>query len=340
MKSTGGAPCSMRCSSAAVSSVFVDHVGEAVQPLLAQAGERDRAVRRGLAGEPGDLGEERVPRGVVVEQTVPDRAPRVAAAAATWERLRVPNHLDDTMMDLVRRSRRPRQRLLAGERGCYRQQPQTGRRAARPRPRAGRRSLRRASDSRRRCRAPDDRPRPVPPQHRRDRVDRNHSRSALVAREPGNTTRSASRTSPGLVVKNTLLVGSTASASRSVKLLIRGNRTTAIVSRSTRRGTPYRDVQRVLGVQPQLGQPRQYAVRRAAGDRGEHVDARLQQRDVAAELVHQEPTDQAPDRRRRATRPCRTSTRTLPRDRCRRPRRPAPWCAARGPGSRSPTAAG
>src|ERR1035441_6719002 len=52
-------------------------------------------------------------------------------------------------------------------------------------------------------------------------------RSATVARDPGSTTRSASARSAGVTANRTETPGSAASASTSVKLLIRGNFTTA-----------------------------------------------------------------------------------------------------------------
>ena len=56
---------------------------------------------------------------------------------------------------------------------------------------------------------------------------RSQARSETVARDPGSTTRSASARSAGLVAKRTSTPGSAASASMSVKLLIRGSLTTA-----------------------------------------------------------------------------------------------------------------
>ena len=63
---------------------------------------------------------------------------------------------------------------------------------------------------------------------------RSQARSETVARDPGSTTRSASARSAGLVAKRTSTPGSAASASTSVKLLIRGSRTTATRRKSCR----------------------------------------------------------------------------------------------------------
>ena len=57
--------------------------------------------------------------------------------------------------------------------------------------------------------------------------DRSQARSAIVARVPGRTTRSASATAAGCEANTTSRSGSSPSASTSVKLLIRGSRTTA-----------------------------------------------------------------------------------------------------------------
>lgn len=48
----------------------------------------------------------------------------------------------------------------------------------------------------------------------------------------------------------------------------------------------------VLGVQPQVGIPRQHPVDRAAGERGELVQSGCEQARVAAELVDDEARDQ------------------------------------------------
>ena len=67
---------------------------------------------------------------------------------------------------------------------------------------------------------------------------RSQARSATVAREPGSTTRSASASSAGRLASRTSTPGSAASASMSVKLLIRGSRTTLTRSTSAPSGSP------------------------------------------------------------------------------------------------------
>ncbi len=63
--------------------------------------------------------------------------------------------------------------------------------------------------------------------------------------------------------------------------------------RRQRRPRPRLQVERVLGVQPQVAPPRQHAEHRPAGQVGEHPQPRFEQPGVAAELVDHEPGDEA-----------------------------------------------
>ena len=124
-------------------------------------------------------------------------------------------------------------------------------------------------------------------------------KSATVDLVPGTTITSVSAKSAGSRTQRTSTPGSQASASTSVELEIRGNRSTAIRSHwyAARRSRcaqyavrQYRD--RVLGVEPQIVGVGQHPVGGTAAEFGELAQPGFQQRDVAAEFVHDESGDQ------------------------------------------------
>src|ERR1019366_3233898 len=122
---------------------------------------------------------------------------------------------------------------------------------------------------------------------------RSHARSDTVARVPGSTTRSASASSAGAVANLTSTPGSAASASRSVKLLIRGSRTT-LTRKTSLPNEPSAaiPVPRAQSRPSQSLPPGQDAVALTAGESGQHPQSRREQARVTAELVDHETRDQ------------------------------------------------
>ena len=149
------------------------------------------------------------------------------------------------------------------------------------------------------ARAPAARPWRAPTTASASPVRRSQARSATVAFDPGSTTRSASSTRDGSVTYRTATPGSQASASASVALEIRGNRTTATRSHCDpcggdgRPSTPSVTADSessasshspsAHGSTPSVGRP--VSARSC-------VEPRREQGRVAAELVDHEPGDQ------------------------------------------------
>ncbi len=143
----------------------------------------------------------------------------------------------------------------------------------------------------------------------------------------------------GSETKTTSRSGSRPSASTSVKLLIRGNRTTATLrapppdrrpsSSSASSESSHSD-----------GSHGSDAEHPAPGERGQLAQPRREQRGIAAELVDHEARDQRLVRRREQRDACRTWRRRPRRGRCRRRRRSGCRRAGPAPCSRSRSPAG
>ena len=123
-------------------------------------------------------------------------------------------------------------------------------------------------------------------------------RSATVDLVPGTTITSVSAKSAGSLTQRTNTPGSQANASTSVELEIRAPAAPrpAATGAAGRSGCAQdavrQDRDRVLGVEPQLVGVGQYPVGGTAAEFGELAQPGLEQRDVAAELVHDESGDQ------------------------------------------------
>ena len=124
--------------------------------------------------------------------------------------------------------------------------------------------------------------------------DRSHARSEIVARVPGSTMRSASLTSCASERRRRRLPAPSPRASTSVKLLMRGSRTTATLSAPAISRAPALEIEGILRVEPHVGAPRQHAEHPSTGQRLQLIEAGLEERLVAAELVDHESGDEPP----------------------------------------------
>ena len=315
-----------------------DRIGEAIEHRL-PAGPESKGSRvrpEGPAGHAG-LGFQPGPtEGVVLEGAVPHGAPHrpTRPPSRNGSSTRASVDSGDAMVDLVRRQP-DCPRHAAGRRARILSMPNVTVVGSRPETRhpttAG---LDRVVDAlgQHLIAAADAEHRPP----RAARPGRPHRPGRWTAANPGRPRSTGSRAAPpdppahdDRVGRSsvTSTPGSQASASTSVTLDSRGNRTTATRSATPARrgdGRAQRPTSRVSspsshtsssqGSTPSTGTP---------GQLGDPVQAGPQQAHVPAELVDHEARGPAPGRRRRAGPRCRRSRRTRRPDRCRRPPRPA-----------------